>query len=193
MLSQMLTVLLLLRWIRRVVIKSSYAGCVDEKLNVLTPHQEIPFSVSHVTPQDGQQIPYSYGLHILLESMKKDSLGLLMARLRELGISANTQTDFIEKAKGIVCNHNDIQKKKGGLEAEIRRLELDQENIITKKEKEILDAVLAQRSGVNNDANLAELHNNGGAESERSDSEDRFKKIMTSELSKSGDKFSSSR
>ena len=184
-----------------------FAGCVDEKLNVLTPHQllhqEIPFSVSHVTTQDGQQIPY--GLHILLESMKKqyikmvqqmqsreykenietqiarererkdqltkrvkqlenqidnliqDSLGLLKARLRELGISADTPTDFIEKAKGIVCSHNDLQKKKGGLEAEIRRLELDQENIITKKEKEILDAVLAQRSGVNNDANIAEL------------------------------------
>ena len=35
--------------------------------------------------------------------------------------------------------------EKGSLGAEIRRLELDQENIITKKEKEILDAVLAQR------------------------------------------------
>ena len=31
--------------------------------------KEIPLSVSHVTTQDGQQIPY--GLHILLESMKK--------------------------------------------------------------------------------------------------------------------------
>ena len=71
--------LLLLRWIRRVVIKSSNAGCVDEKLNVLTPHQllhqEIPFSVSHVTTQDGQQIPY--GLHILLESMKKQYIKMV--------------------------------------------------------------------------------------------------------------------
>ena len=202
-------IVILLRCTIRYVIKNSNAGCVDEKLNVLTPHQllhqEIPFSVSHVTTQDGQQIPY--GLHILLESMKKqyikmvqqmqsreykenietqiarererkdqltkrvkqlenqidnliqDSLGLLKARLRELGISADTPTDFIERAKGIVCSHNDLQKKKGGLEAEIRRLELDQENIITKKEKEILDAVLAQRSGVNNDANIAELRN----------------------------------
>ena len=104
--------------------------------------------MSHVTTQDGQQIPY--GLHILLESMKKqyikmvqqmqsrkykeniekqiareweredqltkrvkqlenqidnliqDSLGLLKARLRELGISADTPTDLFEKAKGIV-------------------------------------------------------------------------------------------
>ena len=39
MLSKILTLLLILRWIRRVVIKSSNAGCVDEKLNVLTPHQ----------------------------------------------------------------------------------------------------------------------------------------------------------
>ena len=135
-------------------------GCVDEKLNVLTPseliHQEIPLHVSHVTTSDGQQIPY--GLHVLLESMKKqyvkmvhqmqskeykenienqiaketerkdmltkrvkqlenqidnliqDSLGLLKARLKELGISADTPTEFIEKAKGIVCSHNDFQK-----------------------------------------------------------------------------------
>ena len=165
--------------------------------------QEIPLHVSHVTTADGQQIPY--GLHVLLESMKKqyvkmvqqmqskeykesiqdqiskenerkdmltkrvkqlenqidnliqDSLGLLKARLRELGISADTPTEFIEKAKGIVCSHNDLQKKKGGLDAEIRKLELEQDAIITKKEKEILDAVLAQRSGVNNDVNIAEL------------------------------------
>ena len=186
-----------------------FLGCVDEKLNVLTPHQllhqEIPFSVAHVTTQDGQQIPY--GLHILLETMKKqyvkmvqqmqsreykeniqdqinrererkdqltkrvrqlenqidnliqDSLGLLKARLRELGISAETPTEFIERAKGIVCSHNDLQKKKGSLDAEVRRLELEQEAIITRKEKEILDAVLAQRSGVNNDANIAEFRN----------------------------------
>ena len=176
---------------------------------MLTPtellHQEIPFHVSHVTTTDGQQIPY--GLHVLLESMKKqyvkmvqqmqnkeyqesikdqisaekerkelltkrvkqlenqidnliqDSLVLLKARLRELGISADTPTEFIGKAKGIVCSHNDLQKKKGDLEAEIRKLELDQETIITKKEKEILDAVLAQRSGSNNDVNIAELRN----------------------------------
>eukprot|EP00092_Neocalanus_flemingeri_P060395 GFUD01072376.1.p1 GENE.GFUD01072376.1~~GFUD01072376.1.p1 ORF type:complete len:1825 (+),score=446.63 GFUD01072376.1:95-5569(+) len=180
------------------------SGCMDEKLNVLTPvemtHEEIPL---HVYTADGQQIPY--GLHVLLESMKKqylkmvtnmqtkeygeniqdqilkekerkeqltkrvkqlenqidnliqDSLGLLKARLRELGITAGTPTEFIEKAKGIVCSHNDLQKKRGGLEAEIRKLEMDQEALITRKEKEILDTVLAQRAGNNQEVNIAEL------------------------------------
>ena len=165
-------------------------------------HEEIPL---HVYTADGQQIPY--GLHVLLESMKKqyvkmvaqmqskeykenieeeilkergrkdlltkrvkqlenqidnliqDSLGLLKARLRELGISADAPTEFIEKAKGIVCSHNDLQKKKGSLDAEVRKLELEQEALITKKEKEILDAVLAQRSGGNHEVNIAELRN----------------------------------
>jgi len=181
-------------------------GCTDEKLAVLTPvemtHEEIPL---HVYTADGQQIPY--GLHVLLESMKKqylkmvtnmqskeyaeniqdqivaererkeqltkrvkqlenqidnliqDSLGLLKARLRELGITAGTPTEFIEKAKGIVCSHNDLQKKRGGLEAEIRKLEQDQEALITRKEKEILDTVLAQRAGNNQEVNIAELRN----------------------------------
>merc|ERR1719242_1684336 len=179
-------------------------GCVDEKLNILTPreliHEEIPL---HVYTADGQQIPY--GLHVLLESMKKqyvkmvaqmqskeykeniqeeilkergrkdlltkrvkqlenqidnliqDSLGLLKARLRELGINATAPTDFIERAKGIVCSHNDLQKKRGGLEAEIRRLEGEQEQLIARKEKEILDSVLASRSGSKEDVNLADL------------------------------------
>merc|ERR1719412_2329085 len=71
-----------------------------------------------------------------IDNLIQDSLGLLKARLRELGISADTPTDFIEKAKGIVCSHNDLQKKKGGLEAEIRRLEDEQEQLIARKEKE---------------------------------------------------------
>merc|ERR1719481_430208 len=182
------------------------AGCLDEKLPLLPPvemtHDELPM---HVYTADGQQIPY--GLHILLENMKRqylrmvevmssesyrdslemeiereqdrrdqlskrvrqlenqidnliqDSLGLLKARLRELGITAATPTEFIEKAKGIVCSHNDLQKKRGGLEAEIRKLEQDQEALITRKEKEILDTVLAQRAGNNQEVNIAELRN----------------------------------
>ena len=77
--------------------------------------------------------------------------------MRELGISATTPTDFIERAKGIVCSHNDLQKKRGGLESEIRRLELDQEQLIARKEKEILDSVLASKAGLNQEVNLAEL------------------------------------
>ena len=186
------------------VTKVLPTGCMDERLDVQEPmemtHEDLPM---HVYTADGQQIPY--GLHVLLESMKRsylkmvenmqgdayaegiqeeverekerkeqltrrvkqlenqidnliqDSLGLLKARLRELGINATAPTDFIERAKGIVCSHNDLQKKRGGLEAEIRRLEGEQEQLIARKEKEILDSVLASRSGSKEDVNLADL------------------------------------
>merc|ERR1711884_824158 len=48
-----------------------------------------------------------------IDNLIQDSLGLLKARLRELGINATAPTDFIERAKGIVCSHNDLQKKRG--------------------------------------------------------------------------------
>jgi H3 lysine-79-specific histone-lysine N-methyltransferase len=169
------------------------AGCLDEKLSILPPmemtHDELPM---HVYTADGQQIPY--GLHVLLENMKKqylkmvttlqskeyadgiqeeiekeqerkeqlskrvkqlenqidnliqDSLGLLKARLRELGITATTPTEFIEKAKGIVCSHNELQKKRGGLEAEIRRLELDQEALITRYSYRVKKGIVSSTS-----------------------------------------------
>jgi hypothetical protein len=59
-----------------------------------------------------------------------------------LGITAATPTEFIEKAKGIVCSHNDLQKRRGGLQEEIKRLEQEQEQLIQAKEKELLDQVI---------------------------------------------------
>ena len=96
-------------------------------------------------------------LETQIDGLLHDSLGLLKARLSELGIDADTPTEFIERAKGIVCSHNDLQKKRSCIEAEIRKLEIDQDNLIARKEKEILDAVLAQKSGANNEVNIAEL------------------------------------
>jgi hypothetical protein len=40
-----------------------------------------------------------------------------------------------------VCSHNDLQKRRGGLQEEIRRLEQEQEQLIQAKEKELLDQV----------------------------------------------------
>ena len=45
--------------------------------------------------------------------------------------------EFIEKAKGIVSNHHDLQRNKATIETEVRQLELEQEKIIQTKEKEI--------------------------------------------------------
>jgi len=61
------------------------------------------------------------------------------ARLRELGITAATPTEFIEKAKGIVCSHNTLKDKSSSLQEEIRRLEQEQEHLIQAKEKELLE------------------------------------------------------
>jgi hypothetical protein len=61
--------------------------------------------------------------------------------LRELGITAATPTEFIEKAKGIVCSHNTLKDKSSSLQEEIRRLEQEQEHLIQAKEKELLDQV----------------------------------------------------
>ena len=38
-----------------------------------------------------------------------------------------------------MCSHNDLQKKRGSLQEEIRRLEMEQEQLIQAKEKELLD------------------------------------------------------
>eukprot|EP00095_Tigriopus_kingsejongensis_P006310 maker-scaffold61_size441589-snap-gene-3.32 protein:Tk06310 transcript:maker-scaffold61_size441589-snap-gene-3.32-mRNA-1 annotation:"histone h3" len=72
-----------------------------------------------------------------IENLINDSLGLLKCRLQELGIKAKTPPEFIEKAKGIVCNHHELQKNKGGLDAEIKQLEADKEKLIQAKEKEL--------------------------------------------------------
>jgi hypothetical protein len=58
-----------------------------------------------------------------------------------LGITAATPTEFIEKAKGIVCSHNTLKDKSSSLQEEIRRLEQEQEHLIQAKEKELLDQV----------------------------------------------------
>ena len=52
--------------------------------------------------------------------------------------------EFIEKAKGIVSNHHDLQRNKATIETEVRQLELEQEKIIQTKEKEMIDHLLKQ-------------------------------------------------
>lgn len=79
-----------------------------------------------------------------IDHLIQDSLSLLKARLGELGISAKSPSEFIEKAKGIVSNHHDLQRNKATIETEVRQLELEQEKIIQTKEKEMIDHLLKQ-------------------------------------------------
>ena len=82
-----------------------------------------------------------------IDNLITDSLNLLKTRLSELGIQAKTPPEFIEKAKGIVCQHHELQRNKASVENEVRQLELEQEKIIQTKEKEMLEHLLKQ--GIN--------------------------------------------
>lgn len=79
-----------------------------------------------------------------IDNLISDSLNLLKTRLSELGIQAKTPPEFIEKAKGIVCQHHELQRNKAAMENEVRQLELEQEKMIQAKEKEMLDHLLKQ-------------------------------------------------
>ncbi len=79
-----------------------------------------------------------------IDNLINDSLNLLKQRLSELGIQAKTPPEFIEKAKGIVCQHHELQRNRASVENEVRQLELEQEKIIQTKEKEMMDHLLKQ-------------------------------------------------
>ncbi|XP_059099088.1 histone-lysine N-methyltransferase, H3 lysine-79 specific-like [Tigriopus californicus] len=80
-----------------------------------------------------------------IDNLISDSLGLLQCRLQELGIKAKTPPEFIEKAKGIVCSHHDLQKNKASLEAEVRALEANHEKLMLTKERELLEKLAQER------------------------------------------------
>ncbi len=83
-----------------------------------------------------------------IDNLINDSLGLLKCRLNELGIQAKTPPEFIDKAKGIVCQHHDLQRNKANIEAEVRQLEMEQEKMIIDKEKLMIDALLKVNPGM---------------------------------------------
>ncbi len=83
-----------------------------------------------------------------IENLIADSLGLLRCRLGELGIQARNSPEFIEKAKGIVCSHHDLQRKKAGVEAEIRTLEAETDKFRRAKEAELQEKMARERPGM---------------------------------------------
>lgn len=77
-----------------------------------------------------------------IDNLISESLRFLNGRLGELGITAKNSPEFIEKAKGIVCNHHDLQRKKVSLEAEIQQLEIEAERLARAKEAELVDKLV---------------------------------------------------
>ena len=80
-----------------------------------------------------------------IDNLITDSLGLLKTRLKELGIQAKTPPEFIEKAKGIVSSHHELQKNKLSLEREIRQLEAERDTLIASKEQELIEKYTKER------------------------------------------------
>ncbi len=80
-----------------------------------------------------------------IDNLINDSLGLLKTRLRELGIQAKTPPEFIEKAKGIVSSHHELQRSKASLEREIRQLEEERAALLASKENELVERMVRER------------------------------------------------
>ena len=91
-----------------------------------------------------------------IENLIGDSLGLLRSRLGELGISAKNSPEFIEKAKGIVCSHHELQRKRTSLEQEIKNLEAESEKLAAVKEREMVDKLVRERNGMVNHGQIRE-------------------------------------
>ena len=89
-----------------------------------------------------------------IEVLVQESLEMLKFVLKELGIEVQTPSEFIEKAKEIVCNHNDLQSKRMIIESEIQKLQEEQRQILKEKEKQLFESVLLQRASLH--GNLSE-------------------------------------
>jgi len=94
-------------------------------------------------------------------NLVNDSMGLLQDRLGELDIAANTPAEFIDQAKGIVCKHNDLKTQQSSLEAEIEKLERENEQLALSKEAEIFEALLKQNISNRDEQELKKLVQRG--------------------------------
>ena len=87
-----------------------------------------------------------------LESQVKvlvqESLEMLKFVLKLLGIEASNPSEFIEKAKEIVCNHNELQNKRLAIETEVLQLQEEQSLILKEKEKQLMEGVLPHRASL---------------------------------------------
>jgi len=90
-------------------------------------------------------------LQAQIDNLIKESLGLLKSRLGELGIKAKNSPEFIEKAKGIVCSHHELQRRRSGLEAEIRQLEAESDRLVKDREQEVAARIAREKPGLSSE------------------------------------------
>ena len=83
-----------------------------------------------------------------IEGLVQESLEMLKYVLKLLGIEASNPAEFIEKAKEIVCNHNELQHRRQVLETEVLQLQEEQRMILREKEKQLMESVLLHRASL---------------------------------------------
>ena len=83
-----------------------------------------------------------------IEGLVQESLEMLKYVLKLLGIEASNPAEFIEKAKEIVCNHNELQHRRHVLETEVLQLQEEQRLILREKEKQLIESVLLHRASL---------------------------------------------
>ena len=88
-------------------------------------------------------------LQTQIDNLVQESLEMLKFSLTELGIEALNPTEFIVKAKDIVCNHNELQNKKIKLENEVVKLQDEHELLLKMKEKELFECLINDKSSLN--------------------------------------------
>ncbi|KAF6216003.1 hypothetical protein GE061_000340 [Apolygus lucorum] len=69
-----------------------------------------------------------------------DSVALLLARMNELGINANTPADLLAKAKEIVTRHKELQAQVTSLQSTVATLEEEQSKLVTERHTEMITA-----------------------------------------------------
>ena len=84
-----------------------------------------------------------------IDNLAQESLEMLKYSLKELGIEATNPPQFIEKAKDIVCKHNELQKKKINLESEVSELQQEQARLTKEKERQLYESLLLNKSSHN--------------------------------------------
>jgi len=84
-----------------------------------------------------------------IENLAQESLEMLKYSLKELGIEATNPPQFIDKAKDIVCMHNELQKKKINLESEVLGLQQEQVRLTKEKERQLSESLVLNKSSHN--------------------------------------------
>ncbi|XP_071117637.1 histone-lysine N-methyltransferase, H3 lysine-79 specific-like isoform X7 [Haliotis cracherodii] len=105
-------------------------------------HVQMEIDKENLRKQDLQNKMFQ--LEKQIANLQKDSVGVLKARLNELGIDASNPDDFLSQAKTIVHEHKELEKQASTLSTQIRNLETEQQKLMNAQK-------LAEKNGIGHD------------------------------------------